>query len=166
MPQSTQIFFILLAFFTLFSALCVVLFRSLIYSALSMIGSFLGVAGIYILLHAELVAAAQVLIYVGAISVLVIFAIMLTRQRSGDISLFFHKQAWVALPPVIVAAIVVVAVLATAGYNATTEMQNPVDEEIAALLFNEYTFPFELVSLALLVAVMGAILLAKREKKE
>ncbi len=164
MGDFNQFFFILLSVVILVSAACVVLFKNLIYSALSMIGSFLGVAGIYILLHAELVAAAQVLIYVGAISVLVIFAIMLTHHRTGDLSLYFHKQAWIALPVCAVAGITLMVIMGSAAYNAVGEAQNPTDENIASLLFNEYAFPFELVSLALLVAMIGAVILAKKEK--
>jgi len=164
MTGFNQVWFSIVAILILASAVCVVLFRNLIYSALSMIGCFLGVAGIYILLHAELVAAAQVLIYIGAISVLIIFAIMLTYHRTGDIKLYFHKQAWVAIPICTVAGIALMVIMATADYNSTSEAQNPSDESIAALLFNEYAFPFELVSLALLVAMIGAVLLAKKEK--
>jgi NADH:ubiquinone oxidoreductase subunit 6 (subunit J) len=164
MPEFNQFWFILISILILVSALCVVLFKDLIYSALSMIGCFLGVAGIFILLHAELVAAAQVLIYVGAISVLVIFAIMLTHHRAGDIRYYFHRQAWVAVPVCAVAGFALTVVMGTAGYNAMSEAQNPSDESIASILFNEYAFPFELVSVALLVAMVGAVLLAKKEK--
>src|SRR5665811_2318832 len=121
MPEFNQFAFIIIAFVIIASALCVVLFKNLIYSALSMIGCFLGVAGLFVMLHAELVAAAQVLIYVGAISVLIIFAIMLTSQQTNDIRLFFHKQAWVAAPICIVAAVATTVVMSTAGYNATAE---------------------------------------------
>ncbi len=165
MTTFSQIAFIMLSILILASAVSVVLFKNLIYSALSMIGSFLGVAGLYIMLHAELVAAAQVLIYVGAISVLVIFAIMLTsHRRTGDLSLFFHRQAWVAIPIVAIGAIAVCIVMGTATYNATVESQNPSDDQVASLIFNEYALPFELVSIALLVAMIGAVLLAKKEK--
>lgn len=164
MPEFSQMAFLLISSIVIVSALCVVLFKELIYSALSMVGCFLGVAGLFVMLHAELVAAAQVLIYVGAISVLIIFAIMLTSHRTGDIKLYFHKQAWVAAPICAVAAVALVVVMATADYNSTAEAQNPGDEQIASLLFNEYAFPFELVSLALLVAMIGAVLLAKKEK--
>lgn len=164
MPEFSQIAFILISLIVIISALCVVLFKELIYSALSMVGCFLGVAGLFVMLHAELVAAAQVLIYVGAISVLIIFAIMLTSHRTGDVRLYFHQQAWIAAPICIIAAVALVVIMATADYNSTSEAQNPGDEQIASLLFNEYAFPFELVSLALLVAMVGAVLLAKKEK--
>lgn len=164
MPQFSQIAFLIIGTIIISSAMCVVLFKELIYSALSMVGCFLGVAGLFVMLHAELVAAAQVLIYVGAISVLIIFAIMLTSHRTGDVRLYFHQQAWIAAPICAIAAAALVVIMATAEYNSTSEAQNPGDEQIASLLFNEYAFPFELVSLALLVAMVGAVLLAKKEK--
>lgn len=146
-------------------AVGVVLFRELIYSALAMVACFMGVAAIYILLHAELVAAAQVLIYVGAISILVIFAIMLTRHPKGDFWLFFHKQSVWALPVIVAIGIMLVGLIAVANFNTVDPGQNPSDETIATLLFTDYAFPFELVSLVLLVAMVGAILLARKERR-
>lgn len=147
------------------SAIGMIFSRVLIYSALLMVFCFMGVAGIYILLHAELVAAAQVLIYVGAISILVIFAIMLTRHRWGDFRMFFHRQSLIALPIAVIAGIVLIAFLATASYNSAGTGLNPDDETIAKLIFTEYAYPFEIVSLVLLVAMVGAILLARKEKR-
>ncbi|MHB0867391.1 MAG: NADH-quinone oxidoreductase subunit J family protein [Thermoleophilia bacterium] len=157
--------FYIISVFILACAVGVVMFRELIYSALSMVACFLGVAAMYILLHAELVAGAQVLIYVGAISILVIFAIMLTRHRKGDFWLFYHKQSLLALPVAIIGGGAVIAIMARANFNTTELAQNPSDETIAQMLFNEYAFPFEMVSLVLLVAIVGAILLAKKEKQ-
>ncbi|MHB0915367.1 MAG: NADH-quinone oxidoreductase subunit J family protein [Thermoleophilia bacterium] len=165
MTEFSPTAFYILASMVLTFAVGVVYFKNLIHSALSMVLCFISVAGIYILLHAELIAAAQVLIYVGAISILIIFAIMLTRHRGGNFRLFFSRQAWVALGLIVAAAAAFVAVLGTAGYNAETLAQNPEDEKIAAMIFNKYAFPFEVVSLVLLVAIVGAVLLAKREKQ-
>lgn len=156
--------FYVISVLVLACAVGVVMFRELIYSALSMVACFMGVAGIYILLHAELVAAAQVLIYVGAISILVIFAIMLTRHPKGDFWLFFHRQSVWALPVVAITAIALFVLVGLAGFNTTEQGQNPSDDTIARLMFNDYTFPFELVSLVLLVAIVGAILLARKER--
>ncbi len=146
-------------------AVGVVVFRNLIYSAISMVCCFTGVAGIYILLNAELLAAAQVLIYVGAISILILFAIMLTRHRGGDLRIFFHRQSWVAIPIVALVAILLLGILGSARYDATDASLNPDTRGIADILFNDYAFPFELVSLVLLVAMVGAVLLAGKEKK-
>ncbi len=157
--------FYLIATTVIGCAIGVVVFKNLIHSAISMVCCFIGVAGIYILLKAELVAVAQVLIYVGAISILILFAIMLTRHRSGDISIFFHRQSWVAIPIVALVFIVLAGVLASARYNASPESMNLPTREMASLMFNQYAFPFELVSLVLLVAMVGAVLLASKEKK-
>jgi len=161
----SPIAFYTISVITLACAVGVVMFRELIYSALSMVACFMGVAAIYILLHAELVAAAQVLIYVGAISILVIFAIMLTRHPKGDFWLFFHRQSVWALPVIVIIATLLIALVAAAGFNSVDLGQNPSDEAIAELLFNDYAFPFELVSLVLLVAMVGAILLARKERR-
>ena len=91
-------FFIVMAVWILGCAIGVVAFRKIVYSAVAMVFCFLGVAGAYALLNAELVAIIQVLVYVGAISVVVLFAIMLTEAQSGEYKLFFNRQAVLALP--------------------------------------------------------------------
>jgi NADH-quinone oxidoreductase subunit J len=158
--------FYLIAIATVACALGVVIFKNLIFSAISMVSCFTGIAGIYILLHAELLAAAQVLIYVGAISILILFAIMLTRHRTGEISVFFHRQSWISIPIVALVFIVLAGVLATARYSSALESMYVDTRDIADILFNQYAFPFEAVSLVLLVAMVGAVLLAAKEKKQ
>ena len=88
--------FLALAGVMLGGALMVVLSRNIIRSGLFMVLSFLGLAGIYALMGATLVAAAQVLVYIGAISVLILFAVMLTQSKGGPAPLVFHHQAWAA----------------------------------------------------------------------
>ena len=88
--------FLVLAGVLLGSSLMVVLSRNIIRSGLFMVLAFLGLAGFYALMGATLVAAAQVLVYVGAISVLILFAVMLTQSKSGPARLVFHSQAWAA----------------------------------------------------------------------
>jgi NADH-quinone oxidoreductase subunit J len=156
--------FLLLAGVLLGAALMVVLGRNIIRSGLWLVLSFAGLAGIYALLGATLVAAAQVLIYIGAISVLILFALMLTQSKSGPARLVFHHQAWVAVIAAILLAILLVATmlfttwpLALAAPVAFTAV------DIADLMFNEYLLAFEVVSLLLLAAVIGGIYLAKRD---
>ncbi len=161
---STPLFYIVAAV-VIIPAVLMVSFRNLIYSAIAMIASFTGVAIVFITLNAELLAAAQLLIYVGAISILILFAIMLTKQRSGELRLFFHRQAWVALPAAVILAAVLGVVLGRGKYNYAPKPQNPTTAQLSRLLFNQYALPFELVSLVLLVAIAGAVLLAKREKR-
>jgi NADH-quinone oxidoreductase subunit J len=161
---STPLFYIVAAV-VLIPAVLMVTFRNLIYSAAAMILCFIGVAMVFVTLNAELLAISQVLIYVGAISILIMFAIMLTRQRSGEIRLFFHRQAWLALPAALALAVTMAVVLSRASFSTTPGPRNPGTSDLSNLLFDQYAFPFELVSLVLLVAIVGAILLARRERR-
>ena len=156
--------FLALAGVMLGAALLVVLGRNIIRSGLWMILSFAALAGIYALLGATLVAAAQVLIYIGAISVLVLFAIMLTQSKAGPAKLVFHHQAWAAaIAAVMLAVILIVVVLATQWPLAADGPVFVSAQTIAHLLFSNYVLAFEVVSVLLLAAVIGGVFLAKRE---
>jgi NADH:ubiquinone oxidoreductase subunit 6 (subunit J) len=157
--------FLLLGGVLLGGALLVVLGRNIIRSGLWMILSFGALAGIYALLGAPLVAAAQVLIYIGAISVLILFAIMLTQTKFGPVKLVFHHQAWAAaIAAIVLAVILVVIVLSTTWPLAVAGPVAAATSAIAGLLFsNSYVLAFEVVSVLLLAAVIGGVFLAKRE---
>jgi NADH-quinone oxidoreductase subunit J len=144
-----------LATLMLVSALAVVTMRDIIRCGLAMIVSFLALAGIYVVAGAPLVAAAQVIVYIGAISVLILFAIMLTQSKAGPASLVFQTQA---LPAAIAA--IVLAVLIGLGVSATDWGEAA---ERATVLFRDYVLPFEVVSVLLLAAVIGGVFVAKRE---
>jgi NADH:ubiquinone oxidoreductase subunit 6 (subunit J) len=112
------------------------------------------------------VAAAQVLIYLGAISVLILFAIMLTQAGDANLPSPFHRQVWLAA----IAALVVVgligwAVTATDWGNATVIVGIALDA-MAAAIFTDYALPFEILSLLLLAAIIGAIYLARRPEDD
>lgn len=157
-------FFVVIAAWILVCGLGVVLFRKIIYSAVSMVFCFLGVAGAYALLNAELVAIIQILVYVGAISVVVLFAIMLTEAQSGDYKLFFNRQSMIAAPLAVAAAVILTVFLVSAELTDVGEKSmNLGVRELSELLFNRYVFPFELVSLVLLAGMIGAIVLARGE---
>ena len=150
-------------------ALGVVLLRDLFRSALLLIGVFLAVAGLFVLLSAEFLAVAQVLIYVGAISILVIFAIMLTRDvQHGNMPNRLHPTAVVVCSVLLVVFIstflrtewdLLPAVLPMGLEQVLTNTPN----WLAMLLLREYVLPFEAVSVLLLAAVIGALALV-REK--
>jgi NADH-quinone oxidoreductase subunit J len=152
-----------LATLMLAAALAVVTMRDIIRCGLAMIVCFLALAGIYVVVGAPLVAAAQVIVYIGAISVLVLFAIMLTQSKAGPARLVFQTQA----APAAVAAIVL-AVLIALGVSATdwgevgTRVHLATDA-LAGFLFDQYILPFEVVSVLLLAAVIGGVFIAKRE---
>ena len=151
--------FILLAIFTLGGGLAVVVSRNVVHAALALLVSLVAVAGIYLLLFAEFLALVQVLIYGGAIIIVLIFAIMLTRSaeypRTSD-----NKQ-W---PLAAIASLALLGVLVPAYIiNAAedTEAQNAPFTGIAESLFTTWAVPFEVASLVLLVALIGAIIIAR-----
>jgi NADH:ubiquinone oxidoreductase subunit 6 (subunit J) len=142
--------------------------RDIIRSGLAMIICFAALAGIYVLAGAPVVAAAQVLVYIGAISVLVLFAIMLTQTKDAPRSLVFQTQALpAAIATAILAVLIAVTVTAT-DWTATlargvSETTATYAKQVATRLFDGYTLPFEVVSVLLLAAVIGGVFLAKRE---
>jgi len=117
MIHPEQIIFFVLAAATLGSAVMVVTLRNIVHCGVFLVFSFLGVAGIYILLNAEFLFAAQIMIYVGAISVVILFAIMLTEQKRGALSFYFNRQSIFALPLTVAAAVVLTVVLVTSSLS-------------------------------------------------
>jgi NADH:ubiquinone oxidoreductase subunit 6 (subunit J) len=144
----------------------VVTLRNIIHSAIAMMVCFGSLAGMYALLGAPIVAAAQVLIYLGAISVLILFAIMLTQAGDANLPSPFHRQ----VPLAIAAALVVVgligwAVTQTDWGNSTVVIAVGLDA-LATALFSDYALPFEILSLLLLAAIIGAIYIARRPEDD
>ena len=151
--------FILLAVFTLGGGLAVVATRNVVQAALALLVSLLAVAGIYLILFAEFLALVQVLIYGGAIIIVLVFAIMLTRN--AEYPRTSPNKLW---PLAALAALAVLGVLAPAFLiNAVenTEAQNAPFTGIAQSLFTTWAVPFEVASLVLLVALIGAIIIAR-----
>lgn len=161
-----DLLFLLFAGILLGTALMVVIGRNIIRSGLWMISCFAALAGLYVLLGATLVAAAQVLIYIGAISVLVLFAIMLTQSKAGPARLVFHHQAWAAALVSLGLALLLTLVVASTAWPdvQARRLASPADE-LARLLFSDYVLAFEVVSVLLLAAVIGGVFLAKRERE-
>jgi NADH-quinone oxidoreductase subunit J len=155
--------FWILAAVMLGAALLVVTMRDIIRCGLAMIVSFMALAGIYVLMGAPLLGAAQVIVYIGAISVLVLFAIMLTQTKDAPSRLVFQTQAVpAAIAAVIVAVLIALAVAAT-DWGELTERVRLATSKMSLVLFDQFVFPFEIVSVLLLAAVIGGVFLAKRE---
>jgi NADH:ubiquinone oxidoreductase subunit 6 (subunit J) len=146
------------------SALLVVLMKDIIRCGLAMIVCFAALAGLYVFAGATVVAAAQVLVYIGAISVLVLFAIMLTQTKAGPASLVFQTQAFPAAIATAVLALLMAVVVASTDWGETGRRIATNANDLAQTLFRDYTLPFEIVSVLLLAAVIGGVFLAKREK--
>jgi len=149
------------------SALGVVLLSNIVYSAFLLGGVFVSIAGLYLLLNADFVAAAQVLIYVGAVNVLILFAIMLVNKREdfAPIANRWIRQVSTALVCVGLFALLSTMVLATpwAIYTGTAVVGNNSVVEIGMHFFSDFLLPFELASVLLLMAMVGAIILARRD---
>lgn len=168
-----QIVFILVSAFTLIAALVVVLDRNLFRAAVALMASFLGVAGLYVLLEAGFLAVAQLLVYIGAISILIIFAIMMTRRLMQTTESPFNSQPLWALVTAILAFVVVAVIIfqtwPTSTYSGVPEVSGEVLRggvaEIGRLLVSpaEYVLPFEIASVLLLAALVGAIVIARSE---
>jgi NADH:ubiquinone oxidoreductase subunit 6 (subunit J) len=146
------------------SALLVVVMKDIIRCGLAMIVCFAALAGLYVFAGATVVAAAQVLVYIGAISVLVLFAIMLTQTKAGPASLVFQTQAFPAAIAAAVLALLMAVVVASTDWGETGRRIATNANELAQTLFRDYTLAFEIVSVLLLAAVIGGVFLAKREK--
>ena len=159
-------FFVIVAAWILVCGLGVVLFKRIMYSAVSMVFCFLGVAFAYALLNAPLVAIIQILVYVGAISIVIIFASMLTEVQHGGYDLFFNRQTAIAAVVALFGAALLAIVALSADIGATGDKSlTPGLRQLSKLIFDRYVFPFELVSLVLVAAMIGAIVLATREKE-
>jgi NADH-quinone oxidoreductase subunit J len=155
--------FWILAAVMLGAALLVVTMRDIIRCGLAMIVSFMALAGIYVLMGAPLLGAAQVIVYIGAISVLILFAIMLTQTKDAPSRLVFQTQAVpAAIAAVVVAVLIALAVSAT-DWAELTERVRLATSAMSKVLFDQFVFPFEIVSVLLLAAVIGGVFLAKRE---
>ncbi|MEJ7753635.1 MAG: NADH-quinone oxidoreductase subunit J [Candidatus Limnocylindrales bacterium] len=146
--------------------MAVVTMRNIIHSAVAMMVCFGSLAGMYALLGAPIVAAAQVLIYLGAISVLILFAIMLTQAGDATLPAPYHRQMPVAIVVALgITGLVLWAVIQT-DWAATAEVAGATVNAIATALFTVYALPFEIISLLLLVAIIGAIYLARRPEED
>ncbi len=155
--------FWILAAIMIGAGLLVVTMRDIIRCGLAMIVCFLALAGIYVLMGAPLIGAAQVIVYIGAISVLVLFAIMLTQTKDAPSRLVFQTQAVpAAIASVVVAVLIALAITATDWGEAVRRIR--LDSDLLAReLFDHFVLPFEIVSVLLLAAVIGGVFLAKRE---
>jgi NADH:ubiquinone oxidoreductase subunit 6 (subunit J) len=143
----------------------VVLLNRITAAALLMAFTFLCMAGMFVLLGAETIAAFQVLIYVGAITVLILYGVMFTKFSDRPRALFFQKQTPIAA--VFVAAVAIPVALFS--FTFTSAPPRPGGGDLPALatsVFTDFAFPFEIASVLLLAAMVGAIVLTRRDDPE
>ena len=159
--------FSILSLIIIIGSLGVVLLESIVYSAFLLGGVFMSVAGLYLLLNASFVAAAQVLVYVGAINVLILFAIMLVNKKE-DLKPIKYLNSRKLISSTI--CITLLSLLVRVDLSNTWILADPklsIGEEstirLGEHLFSDYLLPFEVASVLLLMAMIGAIVLARRD---
>lgn len=156
------------------SAVGVAFSRRILYSAFSLLGTFAGAAGLFVLLSSDFVAITQILIYVGGVLVLVIFAVMLT-SRIGDVNISNQAVNYKAGIPIVGGvAIFLISLLTSGSWKVQTPKQGAFHETevygsvirtIGNALLKDYLLPFEVISLVLLGALVGAVVIVRREVK-
>jgi NADH-quinone oxidoreductase subunit J len=174
MQTVVLVVFVLISALIIGSGVMVVTVRNVIHSALWLITSFFGVGALYLLMEAEFVAVIQVLVYVGAISILVLFAIMLTRHVTGEGVRQLYQRWWLGLLTALALfGVIIVPTVSLQQWNIVPPgPQVPAGQpsglitavEIGTAFMRDYLIPFEVASVLLLVALVGAIVVAYEER--
>lgn len=162
-----QVIFYIFAALAVGGGLGVVLMRNAVYAALALILSLLAVSGIYILLASEFLALVQILIYGGAVTVILLFALMLTRVSDLSDTLIGAQWPAAGLASALLGGLLIAAA-ATSDWpgDAAGEITRVPFQNVGDALFGQWAAPFEIASLVLLVALVGAIVIARQEEGE
>ena len=156
--------FYVLSGMLLLSAGLVVTLSNLFYCALCLVVSLACVAGLFVTLHAEFLGVVQIVIYVGAITVLIVFAILLTRSLADKTLQSINRlRVMAALVIGLLIPLMITMLNKTSWFSAPAEFKNTLPA-LGHLLLNEFVLPFEIVSLLLLIAMVGGIVIAKKGK--
>ena len=157
-----QLVFFIVAALTLTAAFVTVLVRNVFHAALGLVGTFFGVAAVYLMLEAEFLAIVQVLVYIGAIAVLILFAVMLTRGLMKQDTISFNKQwAWAALAVSTLFLGMFILILQVPWLHSGTAVYTDTVPFLGQQLLTTYLLPFEIVSVLLLAALVGAFIIAR-----
>ncbi|NOX63526.1 MAG: NADH-quinone oxidoreductase subunit J [Chloroflexi bacterium] len=160
--MALQAIFLLVSAFTLLMALGAVLARNLFHAALFLVGAFFGVSVLYFLLEAEFLAIAQIIIYIGAIATLIVFAIMLSRGMMGPEAGQHNRYAPFAALALFFLFLLVAWLFNIARFEYSEQAVAPdAIAQIGRAFVTTYVVPFEVASILLVVALIGAIMLAR-----
>ena len=164
MNPSTVVFF-LIGTLCIVSAIGVVASKNVIYSAILLLVSLMGIAGIYLLLLAEFLALVQILIYGGAITIVILFVIMLTRVQELREVKDNPQRPLAFLVSICLFGVLVAGILS--GSSSSYDVRNSLSfSELGTSLFTKWAIPFEIASLVLLVALIGAVIIAREKGEE
>ncbi len=162
-----DLLFYIFAAIVIGSAAVVVLSKNIMYSAFSLLFTFFGIAGLYVLLFADFVALTQIMVYIGGILVLIIFGVMLTTKITGvDIKTGTTGKVQLITSLVVVAIIAVTLIMLFTNVEWVSReftQPNTTIEGLGYALMTEYLLPFEVASVLLLIALVGAALIARRK---
>ena len=164
--SASLIIFLVLALLAVFAAISLIVQRHPIHSALSLIVVMVALAGLYLLMGAEFVAAVQIIVYGGAIMVLFVFVIMLLNAEEEERTNFSKLARFAGIPLALaIAGFIAAAIARNAGSLPAAEPSGALTstKTLSNLLFSDFVYPFELTSFLILVAILGAIVLAQRE---
>lgn len=162
----TLLLFYLAGFLAIAGALGVVVVRNVVYAAVFLLLSLVSIAAVFLLMYADFLALVQLLIYAGAVVILLLFGLMLTRAGTGRLEMDNPQR-----PLAIIAGVVVLGILGYASIStrwiasAGATLQKVEITQLGTSLFEKWVIPFEVASLVLLVALIGAIVIAKAEEK-
>jgi NADH-quinone oxidoreductase subunit J len=165
-PVATTFFFYFLSGITLISGVLVITRKNAVHSALALILGLLAQAGLYLMLYAPFVAGVQIILYAGGIMVLFLFVIMLVNLERAQKEEQFNKQWLVGLLAAVALGGLLMAVYLKGRTLFTEHIAQPVEnsntQQIGVMLYGNYMFAFEIASLLLLVAIIGAVVMAKK----
>jgi NADH:ubiquinone oxidoreductase subunit 6 (subunit J) len=166
--ERINLLFTIFAILTVAGAAAAMSLRNLVHSVLALTVAFAGLAAVYLQLGAQFVGLAQILVYVGAVAILIVFAILLTRD-AGAASQSIISSSWIASGTV---ALVIFGILAWAIWHSATlqravlpQPEAPM-QQIGSALMLRFALPLEIIGVLLTVALLGAVTIAMREKKE
>ena len=168
----TEILFYVFSSVLLVSSTCVISVRNPVHAALYLVLSFATAAGIWMLLRAEFLAISLVLVYVGAVMVLFLFVVMMLDINLGKLREGIYRNLPVALVVGVIIALELIAVIVRGVGNNTPLTQWPINpnysntQALGKLLYTEFVYPFELAGIILLVAVVAAVALTLRKRKD
>ena len=160
--------FVILALVIAASAIAAMSLRNLVHCALCLVITFAGLAGIYLQLGAEFVGFAQILVYVGAVAILVVYAILLTRSAADSTGSRANSSGWAGL----LVSVAVFGSLAAAITSSVVQQRGPVAApqmsvaQIGDKLLNEFVIPLEVIGLLLTAAMIGAVIIAMQERRK
>ena len=162
-----EIVFYLLALLSIVAAIGVVTVPNVVHAALFLILTLMGVAGFYILLSSEFLALVQILVYAGAVSILLMFGLMLTRGREHLLPTVGPGGQWPLglITGVLLGGVLLTAVLDSAWPGDDGEITMISLQTLSGALFRDWLLPFEIVSIVLLVALIGAVVIAHHEEE-